>query len=109
MKKLGFILMACALIMVPAQCKKNDETNKPENGESVFITFNVSGGTRAEVIPEDDIAPVYYAEGDMIHVVSDGKYIGTLTYNGSDFTGNITNPTEGQPLHFYFRMYKYCL
>jgi hypothetical protein len=103
MKKLGFILMACALIMGTAQCKKNEETNKPENsGESVFITLNVGGGTRAEVIPDDDIAPVYYAEGDMIHVVSDGKYIGTLTYNGSDFTGNITNPTDGQPLHFYF-------
>jgi hypothetical protein len=103
MKKLGFILMACALIFGTTQCKKNDETNSSENsGESVFITLNVGGGTRAEVVPEDDIAPVYYAEGDMIHVVSDGKYIGTLTYNGSDFTGNITNPTEGQPLHFYF-------
>ena len=102
MKKLGFILMACALIMGTAQCKKNDEPYKPENGKSVFITLNVGGGTRANVVPEDDIAPVYYAEGDMIHVVSDGKYIGTLTYNGSDFTGDITNPTEGQPLHFYF-------
>ncbi len=103
MKKLGFIIMACALIFGTTQCKKNDETNSSENsGESVFITLNVGGGTRAEVVPEDDIAPVYYAEGDMIHVVSDGKYIGTLTYNGSDFTGNITNPTEGQPLHFYF-------
>lgn len=103
MKKLGFILMACALIMVASQCKKNNESNKLENNsESVFITLNVGGGTRANVVPEDDIAPVYYAEGDMIHVVSDGKYIGTLTYNGSNFGGNITNPTEGQPLHFYF-------
>ena len=103
MKKLGFILMACALIMGLAQCKKNDETSKPENSaDSVFITLNVGGGTRANVVPEDDIAPVYYAEGDMIHVVSDGKYIGTLTCNGSNFGGDITNPTEGQPLHFYF-------
>ena len=103
MKKLCFILMACVLIFGTMQCKKNDETNKPENnGESVFITLTVGGGSRANVVPEDDIAPVYYAEGDMIHVVSDGKYIGTLTYNGSDFTGDITNPTEGQPLHFYF-------
>ena len=103
MKKLGLILMVWALILGTMQCKKNDESNKPENdGESVFITLNVGGGTRAEVVPEDDIAPVYYAEGDMIHVVSDGKYIGTLTYNGSNFTGDITNPTEGQPLHFYF-------
>lgn len=103
MKRLGFILMACALIMVASQCKKNNESNKPENNsELVFITLNVGGGTRANVVPGEDIAPVYYAEGDMIHVVSNGKYIGTLTYNGSDFTGNITNPTEGQPLHFYF-------
>ena len=103
MKKLGIILMACALIFGTTQCKKNDETNKPENnGESIFITLNVSCGTRANIVPEDDIAPVYYAEGDMIHVVSDGKYIGTLIYNGNNFDGDITNPTEGQPLHFYF-------
>ena len=103
MKKLGFILMACALILGTSQCKKNNEANKPENnGKSVFITLNVGGDTRANVVPEDDIAPVYYEEGDMIYVVSDGKYIGTLTYNGSNFTGDITNPTEGQPLHFYF-------
>lgn len=103
MKKLGFILIACALIMGTAQCKKNDETNKPENGgESVFITLYVGGGTRADVVPEEDIAPVYYEEGDMIHVVSDGKYIGTLTYDGSVFGGDITYPTENQPLHFYF-------
>jgi len=103
MKKIGFILMACALIFGTTQCKKNDETNSSENnGESVFITLNVGGGTRAEVVPEDDIAPVYYAEGDMIHVASDGKYVGTLTYNGSNFSGDITNPTQGQPLHFYF-------
>ncbi len=102
MKRLGFILMACALIMGTAQCKKNDVANKSEDdGKFVFITLNV-GGTRANVVPEDEIAPVYYEEGDMIHVVSDGKYIGTLTYNGTNFGGDITNPTEGQPLHFYF-------
>ena len=103
MKKLGFILMACALIMGASQCKKNNESNKPENNsESVFITLNVGGSTRANVVPEEDIAPVYYAEGDMIHVVSNGHYIGTLTYNGTNFSGDITNPTDGQPLHFYF-------
>ena len=103
MKKLGFILMAFALIMGASQCKKNDESNKPENNnELIFITLNVSGGTRANVVPEEDIAPVCYTEGDMIHVVSNGHYIGTLTYNGTNFSGDITNPTEGQPLHFYF-------
>lgn len=103
MKKLGIVLMACALLLGTMQCKKNDEANKHESdGESVFITLNVDGGTRANVVPEDDIAPVYYVEGDMIHVVSNGKYIGTLTYNGSNFDGDITNPTEGQPLRFYF-------
>ena len=103
MKKLGFILMACALIIGASQCKKNNESNKPvNNSELVFITLNVGGGTRANVVPEENIAPVYYAEGDMIHVVSNGHYIGTLTYNGTNFSGDITNPTEGQPLHFYF-------
>lgn len=103
MKRLGFILMACALIMVASQCKKNNESNKPENNsELVFITLNIGGGTRANVVPGEDIAPVYYAEGDMIHVVSNGHYIGTLTYNGTNFSGDITSPMESQPLHFYF-------
>lgn len=103
MKKTGIILTACALFLFATQCKKNNETNKPENeSESVCITLNVGGGTKTIVVPGDEIATVYYAVGDMIHVVSDGKYIGTLTYNGSHFTGDITNPTEGQPLHFYF-------
>jgi hypothetical protein len=103
MKKLGFIIMVCALMLGASQCKKTDVANKPDiSVESVFITLNVGCSTRANIVPEDDIAPVYYVEGDMIHVVSDGKYIGTLTYNGSNFNGDITNPTEGQPLHFYF-------
>ena len=103
MKRLGFILMACALIMVASQCKKNNESNKPENNsELVFITLTIGGGTRANVVPGEDIAPVYYAEGDMIHVVSNGHYIGMLTYNGTNFSGDITSPMESQPLHFYF-------
>ncbi len=33
---------------------------------------------------------------------SGGKYVGFLTHNGTNFSGNITNPTENQPLQFYF-------
>ena len=45
---------------------------------------------------------VTYQNGDVIYVASGGHYIGTLTYNGTNFTGGITDPTVGEPLHFYF-------
>ena len=45
---------------------------------------------------------VTYQNGDLIYVASGGHYIGTLTYNGTNFTGGITDPIVGEPLHFYF-------
>jgi len=46
---------------------------------------------------------ITFGNGDQILVASGGKYVGTLTC-GTDgtFSGNITDPVEGQPLFFYF-------
>ena len=45
---------------------------------------------------------VTYETGDVIYVASGGTFIGTLTHNGTNFAGTITNPTVGEPLDFYF-------
>jgi len=100
MKRIGIIAMAMALALGLTQCKK--EQNAPTNdNETVAITLDIrNGGTRMDV--NTVTGEVTYEEGDVIYVVSSGKYIGTLTHNGTNFSGPITNPTVGEPLHFYF-------
>ena len=44
----------------------------------------------------------YFTDGDNLIVANGGKYVGTLTYNGSCFSGTISDVTDGLPLHFYF-------
>lgn len=98
MEKLGFMIMALALVLTFSQCKKNDTpTNE---GEKVFVRVNVSTGAKQEVNPETGI--VTFATSDVIHVACNGVYLGTLSYNGTQFTGEINTPTEGQKLQFYF-------
>lgn len=123
MKKFSVILMALALVMGLSQCKKE---NTAENTESVYdgptteitLTLNNGSNSRADVIPDGDIAPVKYKEGDKIEVAYLGKWVGTLNYSGESstqdpqnsfklgkFSGTITTtaPTTGtDPLYFYF-------
>lgn len=101
MKKMTCFVMALALVLGLAQCKK-EQPQEPQ-GEKVRITLNVDGnkaadGTRADVTPPS----VTFVYGDQILVASNGVYVGTLTKNGENFSGEITDPTEGQPLYFYF-------
>ena len=98
MKRISFIVTALALLVALPQCKK--EQNAQTN-ETVAITLDIrNGGARMDV--NTVTGEVTYEEGDVIYVVSSGKYVGTLTHNGTNFGGTITNPTVGEPLHFYF-------
>ena len=98
MKNIGIIAMA--LVLGLTQCKKEQNAQTNEN-ETVAITLDIrNGGTRMDV--NTVTGEVTYEEGDVIYVVSSGKYIGTLTHNGTNFSGPITNPTVGETLHFYF-------
>jgi hypothetical protein len=98
MKRISFIVTALALLVALPQCKK--EQNAQTN-ETVAITLDIRyGGARMDV--NTVTGEVTYEEGDVIYVVSSGKYVGTLTHNGTNFGGTITNPTVGEPLHFYF-------
>ena len=100
--------MALALVLSLTQCKKNEQNNAEYQSEAVTITLDVSGastGSAADgsrVVVNPNTGTVDFENNDQIIVASGGKYVGTLTYNGTLFTGAISNATEGYPLQFYF-------
>ena len=102
MKKLGLLAMAFALVMTMTQCKKENTTTSNDEGSKVPITLNVNGNGGSRVAVEGSTGVVTFENGDVIHVVSNGVYVGTMTYNGTVFSGEINEPTEGQKLQFYF-------
>lgn len=101
MKKISIIVTAMALALGLSQCKKEQPTTTNGN-DAVAITLDIqnTGGTRMDV--NTSTGEVTYETGDVIYVASGGTFIGTLTHNGTNFAGTITNPTVGEPLHFYF-------
>lgn len=101
MKKISIILLAFALAMTMSQCKKN-EVQPVSNNEVVTITLDVNKNTGSKVVVNPATGTVDFESGDKIYVGSGGKYVGILTHNGTNFSGNITNPTENQPLQLYF-------
>ena len=101
MKKISMILMAFALAITMSQCKKN-EGQPTSNDEVVTITLDVKQNNGSKVVVNPNTGTVDFETGDKIYVGSGSKYVGFLTHNGTNFVGNITNPTENQPLQFYF-------
>ena len=102
MKRLSTIIMALVLALGLTQCKKDQPNPNVTEGETYTINLSVKGNSNAKVDVNTTTGTVDYTTGDQIHVASGGKYVGTLTYNGTVFTGNITNAVEGEPLQFYF-------
>jgi hypothetical protein len=90
------------LLLGLTQCKKNDveTTTTGDLGKMVHITLNVDGGDRHIVYP--GTGAVLYTDGDVIYVGDGSKYLGTLTYGSGAFSGDITEPAEGDYLYFYF-------
>lgn len=101
MKRISIIVTALALLAALTQCKKEQSVQAIEN-ETVAITLDIKGNGETRMDVNTVTGEVTYQNGDVIYVASGGKYIGTLTYNGTNFSGGITDPTVGQPLHFYF-------
>jgi len=110
MKRMTYFVMALALVLGLAQCKKEQPVEPTSEGNGVHITLNVNGdastgsannGTRVNVDPNAN-QMVTFEDGDQIHVASNGLYVGMLTYDDGFFSGDIENATEGQPLYFYF-------
>jgi len=110
MKRMTYFVMALAMVLGLAQCKKEKLETPQNEGNSVMITLNVNGdastgsankGTRVKVDPNDN-PMVTFEDGDKIEVASNGLHVGTLTYQNGTFSGPITNVTVGQNLYFYF-------
>jgi len=99
MKRISTIIMTLVMVMTMAQCKKNEE---PNQSETVTITLDVKSNNGSKVMVNPTTGTVNFESGDKVYVGSGGKYVGLLIHNGTNFVGNITNPTENQPLQFYF-------
>ncbi len=101
MKRISMILAAVVLILGLSQCKKQEQSASETDG-TVAITLDVKAhdGSRINVNPNNGMVAFEY--GDVVYVASGQKFVGTLTNNGNSFSGNITNPTEGEPLYFFF-------
>ncbi len=102
MKKHGLFALAFALVLGLSQCKKENVSSSSDEVVKVPITLNVGGNNGSRVAVTTETGVVTFENGDVIHVASNGTYVGTLTYNGTQFSGEITEPTEGQKLQFYF-------
>ena len=87
------------------QCKKDQpEPQNEGEGNQVRISLNVNNGNNGSRANVDPTASpmVTFESGDTILVSNGGFYRGYLVYNGTGFSGSITDPVEGQPLYFYF-------
>ncbi|MBR5081448.1 MAG: hypothetical protein IKX35_03280 [Bacteroidales bacterium] len=102
MKKISTIVMALLMVLTLSQCKKNEQNTSDNQDKAVIITLDVKGGNGSRVVVNPNTGTVDFENNDQIIVASGGKYVGTLTYNGTLFTGAISNATEGYPLQFYF-------
>ncbi|MBQ6771687.1 MAG: hypothetical protein IJP44_12015 [Bacteroidales bacterium] len=104
MKKLSIFVAALVLTLGLAQCKKEQTNNAQGEGNFVRITLNVGGNGNGSRVNVDPAAAeqVTFTNGDQILVASNGAVVGTLTHNGTNFSGDITDATEGQRLYFYF-------
>ena len=107
MKRKALIL--AIILLGLAQCKK--ELPLEPQGEQVRITLNVDNGAStgstsdgSRVIVNPNSSPmVTFESGDKILVGYNGAYVGTITHDGTCFTGDITITQSGdQPLYFYF-------
>lgn len=96
MKKLSIVLFVVLLLLSITNCKKNIEKIMPSDGVAINLVIN--NNSKLDVDPPHTT----FTNGDVIYVGYDGLYAGTITYNGTYFTGTITATLNGtQKLYFY--------
>lgn len=101
MKRISTIILAAALLLGMAQCKKQETPATPnDDGKWVHITMKVGGGDKYNIYPNS--GAVVYTDGDTIYVGNNGKYIGALEYRDGTFSGDIYSPSTSDYLHFFF-------
>ena len=102
MKKLSIIAASLALLAAMTQCKKEEQPKPSSQNNVVSISLDIKGDGGSRMDVNTGTGEVFYEEGDVVYVANGGRYIGTLTNNGTNFSGTITDPTVGEPLHFFF-------
>lgn len=98
------LMLALAMLLGMTQCKKNVETITPNvNISNARITLHVDNGSRHVVNPNTGEVS-FEAYVDFVLVGNNGKYVGCLDYDGTNFVGNLNSTylTEGEYLYFYF-------
>ena len=105
LKKGATLLLAALMLLGMTNCKKK-MVEPTVNNSTVHITLRMANcGSRVDVNPTGGgtYATVDFEAGDIIYVGNGGKYVGFLTYNGTDeWSGDITSPTTEDYLHLYF-------
>lgn len=107
-KKGAALLLALMMTLGFTQCKKKVVEPIANNGNTVHITLTMAGGgSRVIVDPTNgganNYASVSFESGDKIYVGNGGKYVGYVTYNGTNtWEGDLTSPTTDDYLHLYF-------
>ena len=97
------LLLIMAFALGLTQCKKKNIDTITQNGlvgKQVYISLHIENSGKHIVYPDTGI--VEFSEGDKLYVGNDGKYIGTLTYQGGVFRGAINDPQKTDYLHLYF-------
>ena len=103
MKKLSTIIMAIALVLGLAYCKKQETPDTPVTVDNwVHLTMRVEGGGRNMDTVYPGSGAVVYEEGDIIYVGNNGLFRGTLEYQDGTFSGSIAEPVAGEYLDFYY-------
>jgi hypothetical protein len=99
-RKGSALVLAALMLLGMTACKK--KVAEPIMPSSVRITLNVDGDNGGSKVNVSD-NHVTFETGDKVLVGYNGKYVGTLTHNGSNFSGDIEASGDGtQKLYFYF-------
>lgn len=105
MRRMTYFVMALALALGFTQCKKEVVEPNGQEGHTIRITLAVNGGNNgSKVDVNTGTGAVSFENGDVVYVGYGGAKIGTLQYNGEQFSGEVSEVSyDGtQPLHFYF-------
>ena len=102
------LFLAFAMLLGMTQCKKNLETINSASSNKVHITLRVEDDSKVVIDTAGTITPdfatVKFENGDIMYVGYNKAYVGYLTYDGTDFNGNIdiAQTVDDEPLYFYF-------
>lgn len=107
LRKGVMMLMACVLLLGMTQCKKSPAL-QCEGAHKAHITLRVEDNSRVIVDTTNaattGYAAVSFENGDKMYVGYNKTYVGSLTYDGTDFNGDIDIAAivDDEPLYFYF-------